>query len=299
MRFVLTLIADPARRDLDAGHLEAAAGALAGAGATPGAADWLAPGLACDLPFDASDPARARSAAGEALAGAPFDLAVQPAAGRRKAMLVADMESTIIAEEMLDELADGLGLRGHIAAITAETMAGALDFTAALRARVALLEGLPMAALDEAADRMTVNPGARALVATMNAAGAHTLLATGGFDVFAGRVATLCGFQTWQANRLEIRDGCLTGAVLDPVLDQRAKLDALRRAARDLGVEPAAACAVGDGANDVDMLSAAGLGVAYRGKPLARAAADATVDHGDFTALLYLQGFRESEIKSG
>lgn len=299
MRFVLTLIADPARRDLDAGLVEAADRALAGGGATPGPADWLAPGLACDLPFDADDPARARSATTEALGGAPLDLAVQPAAGRRKALLVADMESTIIAEEMLDELADGLGLRERIAAITAETMAGALDFTTALRARVALLAGLPVAALDEAAGRMTVNPGARALVATMNATGAHTLLATGGFDFFAQRVAAFCGFRDWQSNRLEIDKGRLTGTVLDPVLDQRAKLDALLSAAQGLGLDPAAACAVGDGANDVDMLSAAGLGVAYRGKPLARAAADATVDHGDFTALLYLQGFREGEIKDG
>lgn len=299
MDFVLTLIADPARRDLEAGHLEAATAALAEAGATPGGADWLASGLACDLPFAAGDPDPSRAAVAERLAGAPLDLAVQPAAGRRKALLVADMESTVIAEEMLDELADGLGLRERIAAITAEAMAGALDFTAALKARVALLEGLPVSALEEAAKRMTVNPGARALVATMKATGARAVLATGGFDLFAERVAARCGFDSWQANRLEILDGRLTGAVLDPVLDRSAKLEALRRAAADLGLETSAACAVGDGANDAEMLSAAGLGVAYRAKPPARAAADAAIDHGDLTALLYLQGFRESEISEG
>ncbi len=298
MAFVVTLIAG-LEGELSEGTVAAAGSALAGAGARTGAPDWLAPGWACDLPYSGLDPSAARAAIRPELQGAALDWAVQATAGRRKALLVADMESTIIGQEMLDELADALGLRDQVAGITARAMAGELDFIRALEQRVALLAGLPATALDEAAGRMTLNPGARRLVATMKANAAHTVLVSGGFDVFADRIAAECGFDEVVANRLEMLDGHLTGRVVPPVVDRAAKLATLERLVRARGLTPAAACAVGDGANDADMLRAAGLGVAYRAKPPARAAADAAIDHGDLTALLYLQGYRGQGYRGG
>lgn len=295
MAFVVTLIAGR-EGDLSEAIVAAVGSALARAGARSSPADWLEPGWACNLPFTGLEPGKARAATGPALHGAPLDWAVQASAGRRKALLVADMESTIIGQEMLDELADALGLRDQVAGITARAMAGDLDFNQALEQRVALLAGLPATALDEAAGRMTLNPGARRLVATMRASGAHTVLVSGGFHIFADRIAAQCGFDEVVANRLEIADGQLTGRVVPPVVDRVAKLATLERLVEARGLTPAAACAVGDGANDADMLCAAGLGVAYRPKPPARAAADAALDHGDLTALLHLQGYRTSEI---
>lgn len=297
MTFVVTLIAGPSG-GLDRDLVARAAAALGAAGARAEAPDWLAPDEACDLPFSGLDPGPAEQSLRHALDGAPVDLAVQAAEGRRKALLVADLESTIIAQEMLDELGAALGLRDRIAAITARTMAGELGFEAALDERVGLLAGLPVAALDQAAERMTLNPGARTLVATMRTGGAHTALVTGGFDRFAEPVAALCGFHEVVANRLLIEAGALTGAAARPLVDRDAKLANLERLAAARGLALEAACAVGDGANDAAMLAAAGLGVAYRGKPAARASAKVAIDHGDLTALLYLQGYRRSEFQS-
>lgn len=275
---------------------EAARAALAAAGARCGAVDWLAPGLAADIPFAGLAPAAAEEAARQVLAGASVDLAAQAAAGRRKALLLADMESTIIGQEMIDELAERLGLHDEVAAITAKSMAGELNFEESLTTRVALLAGLPVSAFDEVAGRITLNPGARTLVRTLGAQGVHTALVSGGFTVFTERVREICGFHEARANRLLVADGRLTGEVARPILGPSAKLEALREIAAGRGLPLAAACAVGDGANDAEMLAAAGLGVGYRPKPPARAAARVSLDHGDLTALLYLQGYRREDF---
>lgn len=305
MRHVLTVIgasASSGRRvtALDATLVAAAQAALAELGAKPDAPDWLAPKTACDLPFEVSSPEAARAAhiaLGQRFAAAPVDIAVQPAAGRRRALLVADMESTIIAQEMLDELADAARLGPQIAQITARSMAGELDFADSLRERVRLLAGLPAEILERVARRMTLNPGARTLVQTMRAAGAYTALVSGGFDCFAEPIRAACGFHAARANRLLLADGRLTGAVADPVLDRAAKAAAVTELAAQRGLSTTASCAVGDGANDLDMIRTAGLGVAYRAKPVLRASAPIAVEHGDLTALLYLQGYRRTEFR--
>ena len=296
MTHVLTLLADPATRPLDDDTLAVARAALQSAGAAAGASDWLAPGIACDLPFSGLDAPAAEAAVRASLDGLPVDAGVQPLAGRRKRLLVADMESTIIGQEMLDELAEAVGLRAEIAAVTERAMRGELDFEDALRARVGKLAGLPLAQLEASSARMTLNPGARTLVATMKAHGAYTALVSGGFTFFTEQIQALCGFDHQQANVLAIADARLTGEVVPPILGREAKLAALEKLAGDLGVTAAAACTVGDGANDLAMLGAAGLGVAYRAKPKVREAARFRLDHADLTGLLYYQGYRQAEL---
>jgi phosphoserine phosphatase len=297
MQYVLTVIGDPASRPLTTALVDAARHAIE---RSPGAADgvdWLAEGIACDLSFEGSEPTITQALVREALGRAPLDLAIQPAEGRRKMLLVADMESTIIRQEMLDELAEVAGIHEEVAEITALAMAGELDFEAALRERVELLAGMSETDLEAAAERMTLMPGARSLVATMRAAGAYCALVSGGFTCFTGRIGELCGFDEDRANRLEVVDGRLTGKVLDPVLGRSAKLRTLEELSAARGLVPFNACAVGDGANDLDMLGAAGLGVAFYGKPRVRASAHYRVDHGDLTALLYMQGYHADEIR--
>lgn len=296
MTWVLTLIGNPAARPLRDDMVASAAGALAEAGAKCEAADWLAPGIACDLAFDGIDAKAAEAAATDRFSGAPLDLAVQVRDGRRKALLVADMDATIVTTESLDDLAEHAGLRDKIAPITARAMAGELDFAEALRARVAMLAGLPAAALEETLAHLELSPGARTLVQTMKAGGAYTALVSGGFTDFTARVRERCGFDEDQANRLVLVDGRLSGRVVEPVLGRDAKLRLLLDLCDRHGLSTSQACSVGDGANDADMLGAAGLGVAYHGKPPARAATRFRVDHGDLTALLYLQGYRQSEF---
>jgi phosphoserine phosphatase len=286
-----------------AAHRDAAerAAEIRAAVASTGAAgeiDWLAPFHAFDIPF-LGDPKKTLVAARAAAAGAPLDINAIAAEGRRKRLLVADMDSTIINCECLDELADMAGLKPRIAAITARAMNGEIEFAAALRERVALLEGLKLDALERVyRERIHLNPGAKALVATMRADGARTMLVSGGFTFFTSRVAKDAGFEIQQANRL-IDDGlALTGRVREPVLGREAKLEALERAVADMQISLDDTLAIGDGANDLDMIKRAGLGIAYHAKPIVAEAAGARIDHGDLTAVLYLQGYRESEIFS-
>ena len=244
-----------------------------------------------------------RGAMTAAVGDPSLDLAVvaDDIAVRRRMLLVADMESTVIEQEMLDELGDLIGKRGVIEDITERAMRGELDFEAALDERVAMLAGLDARVLDEVAGRITLMPGAETLVRTMKAHGAYCALVSGGFTAFTARVAARLGFDEHQANVLEVADGRLTGRVSRPILGRAAKRDALARLAGKLGLAPPLTLAVGDGANDLDMLSAAGLGVAFRAKPKVRAAAaamanGAVVAHGDLTALLHLPGYSTAEF---
>jgi phosphoserine phosphatase len=258
-----------------------------------GEPDLLAPGEAVDIPLPAPPDMRAVAAA---LAGASVDAIATPAEGRRKRLLVADMDSTIVTAETLDELADFAGLKEPIAAITRRSMNGEIDFADALRERVAMLRGLRRDALEKTWQRVRLNDGARALVATMRAHGAVTALVSGGFTFFTSRVAALLGFDAHFANRLLDDGEVLTGKVGEPILDRDAKLTTLRALAREHGLAPAETMAVGDGANDLAMLREAGLGVAFHAKPVVAAEARARVDHGNLRALLFAQGYRASEI---
>ena len=238
-----------------------------------------------------------RVAVQNALADLPVDVCMQAADGRRKRLFMADMDSTIIGCECLDELADYAGAKAAVAAITERAMRGELDFAAALRERVAMLKGLPSTVISQCyAERVTLNPGARVLVATLAANEVRCVLVSGGFTSFTQRVAKAAGFHAHFANTLVEDGGVLVGIVADPVLGREAKLVALKREASMLSLDPSQALAVGDGANDLDMIRAAGLGVAYRAKPIVAAEADARVDHFDLTALLYFQGYSASDF---
>jgi phosphoserine phosphatase len=295
MEHVLTLIAAPGSGALDAVPLDRLRRALSAEGAAAGEVTRLAE-EAIEITLEAADPAAAEAAAHRHCSGLPVDLAVQPAEGRRKRILVADMESTIVEQEMLDELADIARLGPAIAEVTARAMRGELEFTQALAARAALLQGLPAEILQQARERITLSPGARTLVSTMRAHGARTALVTGGFDVFARPVADACGFHEVHANHLVISHGTISGTVARPMLSGRDKLRTLETLAREQEVPRSAVAAVGDGANDVPMLQAAGLGVAYRAKPAVVAATRVRLDNADLTGLLYLQGYRRDEL---
>jgi len=227
---------------------------------------------------------------------AGVDVNLVPAVNRQKKLLIADMDSTMISVECIDELADFAGVKAEVSAITERAMRGELDFDGALRERVALLKGLPESALAECyAERIRLNPGARRLIATMNRVGAYTALVSGGFTYFTEKVAVEAGFQYHQANSLLLENGHLSGKVGTPILGRQAKLDTLKTLAAQKGLTAEDIIAVGDGANDRAMIEAAGLGVAYRAKPTLAALADAKLEHSDLTALLALQGIAESE----
>jgi phosphoserine phosphatase len=259
-----------------------------------GRARILSHGFAFDLPVEKPS---ALDAARHLARGQALDINLMAPEGRRKKLLVADMDSTIINVECLDELADMAGLKDRIAAITERAMRGELEFEAALRLRVGMLKGLGLEALQRTYDeRVRLNPGAKSLLATMRAHGAHTLLVSGGFGFFTTRVAQAAGFHAERGNVL-LDDGThLTGAVGEPILGREAKLLALQQAANGLKLDLSEALAVGDGANDLDMIRAAGLGVAYHAKPVVAQAAGAAIAHNDLTALLYLQGYNDAEI---
>ncbi len=299
---VLTLIAAPAEAAQASLAVDAVVEGLRRLGAAVAPRRWLAPDQACDISFDDLDPDQADAAARAALAqlGAPaIDLVAQPAANRRKRLLLADMESTIIANEMLDELGDLLGLGQRIAEITRRAMNDELDFAAALRERVALLQGTPEAALAEVGARIRVTSGAAALVATMRANGAYAVLVSGGFSIFTGRVRAALGFDLDLANELLLENGRLAGAVREPIFGRDGKLASLKRLAAEHGLPLAATLAVGDGANDIDMVEAAGLGVAFHAKPALAARARCRIDHADLTALLFVQGYSAEDVVSG
>jgi phosphoserine phosphatase len=269
MPHVLTLIAPPG--GLTAQLLARIRTALQALGASAGTPHWLSPEEAADLPFEGLAPEQASAAAGTALEGAPVDTIAQAAEGRRKRLLLADMDSTIVTTETLDEIAAYAGLKDHIAEITRRSMNGELDFRQALIERVGMLEGLPISALERTWEATAMTPGAAELVATMRAHGAHCAIVSGGFTFFTGRVE-------------------------EPILDRDAKLATLKRLSAELGLPLSATLTVGDGANDLAMIQAAGLGVAFRAKPVVAAAARARVDHADLRALLFAQGYRAAEI---
>ena len=294
MPHVLTLVAPPGA--LPARSVSAVRAALDRIGAAVGAPDWLSPDEAADLPFDGLAAEQADAAARGALEGQPVDAVAQAAEGRRKKLLLADMDSTIVTTETLDELAAHAGLKDRIAGITRRAMNGELDFARALAERVGMLAGLPVAALERTWEATEMTPGAAELVATMRADGARCVLVSGGFSFFTGRVAERLGFHAHHSNTLLARDGKLTGRVAEPIMDRDAKLATLKRTAAELGLPLSRALAVGDGANDLDMLRAAGLGVAFKAKPVVAAAAKARVDHSGLRALLFAQGFRAPEI---
>lgn len=296
MTFVATLLVPLDGPPLTGDILDQASRALEASGVQLGERDWLCRERACDLYFDSAETAGARVALSKVVASQPVDLCVQPVAKRRKRLLVADMESTIIGQEMLEEMAEAFDLRERMAEITAQSMRGEIDFAGSLRERAAMLKDLPTAVMEQVAQRMTFNPGARTLVATMRDAGAVTALVTGGFTLFADMVVAAAGFHLQRANHLTERDGRLVGEVAEPILGPEAKQEALLEVAAAERIDLSETCAVGDGANDLPMVRAAGLGVAYRGKPLLRDAADACIDHSDLTALLYFQGYRAEEF---
>lgn len=293
MAFVATLLANPSNPVLSPALAERAAEALHASGLY-----WLADGIACDIALrDGTDLAEAEASLRALIAGLPIDLAIQDAESRRKRFLIADMDSTMIGQECIDELAAEVGLKDRVSDITARAMNGEIAFEPALRERVALLKGLPISVVDEViAKRITLTPGGPELIATMKAKGHYTALVSGGFTVFTARIAERLGFDENRANILEEQGGVLTGTVAEPILGKQAKVDALVEIAATLNIEAADVIAVGDGANDLGMLELAGSGVALHAKPSVAAQAKIRIDHGDLTALLYLQGYRKTDF---
>jgi len=288
--YVATLLTNPETPVLEAPLVESLRDAWGG-----GAARWLDPGIAAEFDLDRM-PAN-RWDVWNDLQALAVDLCVQPAAGRRKAMLLADMDSTMIRQECIDELADMAGVGAHVAGITARAMNGELDFEAALTERVGLLKGLPVSVIDRVlAERITFMPGGKALIATMKAHGGHAALVSGGFTAFTEKVAEALGFDEHRANTLLVEGAALSGAVAQPILGRQAKVDALVEITARLGITPAEVIAVGDGANDLGMLHGAGAGVALHAKPSVAAQCTLRVNHGDLTALLYLQGYARADF---
>lgn len=292
MTSVLTLIANPANPVLDATTADRVRTALGEAGPLA----WLAPGIACDIPFEGLADRVAEERARAAIGSLPLDLLAQPAEGRRKKLLIADMDSTMIVGETLDIFAAEVGFGDRIAAITARSMRGELDFSQALRERIAILNGCSTEALYKVRDDMQPMPGARVAVQTMRGFGARVMLVSGGFRLFTARAREMLGFDEDRGNELEIAEGKLTGRVIEPILGRDTKLETLKAEAAKLCLPMEATMAVGDGANDLAMIQAAGLGVAFQAKPITAAAARARIDHGDLTALLYMQGYRREEF---
>lgn len=293
--WVITIVA-PIGRTVEAGAIAA----VREAAGTDAPIHWIDADCVCDVPFvidgDGS-PAPLRARLAPILDAAGLDWAMQPSGNRIKALLVADMDSTMIGQECINELADFAGVGDDVARITEQAMRGELDFEQALRARVAQLAGLEESVLERTLrERISVTPGARTLLATMRANGAFAVLVSGGFTFFAERLADDIGFDAARANRLLVENGRLTGKVAEPILGRDAKRDTLHEHATRLGLSVTETAAVGDGANDLAMIEAAGLGVAYRAKPVVAERADARIEHGDLTALLSFQGISRDRL---
>ena len=290
--FIVSLITNSATPVLDRATVESLRNAWGG-----GDARWLDPGIAAEfmlqrMPENCWD-------VWQGLQSLHIDMAVQPALGRKKQLLIADMDSTMIQQECIDELANEAGVGAHVAGITARAMNGELDFEDALRERVGLLRGLPESVISTVIrDRITLMPGGPTLVATMRANGGYAALVSGGFTAFTAQIAKVLGFDENRANLLLVADGKLTGHVAEPILGRAAKVQALEQIALRLGITPKEAIAVGDGANDLGMLGLAGAGVALHAKPVVAAECDIRINHGDLTALLYLQGYAKTEFVS-
>jgi phosphoserine phosphatase len=295
MSFVVTLICNPANPALDSTVLGGARAILP----SPRPAQWLWDEVAADIPFgDGSEDIGAIShRLREARGDLPIDIVVQPQAARRKKLLLADMDSTMIGQECVDELADFAGVKARVAGITERAMRGEIAFEPALRERVALLAGLPADVIDKVIkERITLTPGGRELVATMRAHGAWTCLISGGFTLFTKAIAGMIGFQESRGNELVVRDGKLTGEVKEPILGAAAKLATLTELREAFDLDNIDTLVAGDGANDLGMIQQAGLGIAFHAKPAVAAAAAACIDYGDLTALLYAQGYRRDEF---
>jgi phosphoserine phosphatase len=297
MSLVATLICNPANPALDSTVVDGARAILPSAGP----AHWLFDEVAVDIPFASGEDIRViENRLREARLDLPIDVVVQPQAFRRKKLLLADMDSTMIGQECIDELADFAGLKAHVAKITERAMRGDIEFEPALRERVALLKDMPVSVVDQVLqERIRPTPGGRELVMTMRANGAYTCLISGGFTLFTAAVAAKIGFQENRANELVVRDGRLTGEVKEPVLGRARKLATLIELTESFDLDDIDTLVAGDGANDLGMIEAAGLGVAYHAKPAVAAAAAARIDYGDLTALLYAQGYRRDEFVEG
>lgn len=288
--FVVTLLTNPETPVLERVTVESLRNAWGG-----GEARWLDPGVAAE--FDLDEVPENRWEVWEGLQALRVDMVVQKAEGRKKRLLIADMDSTMIRQECIDELADEAGVGARVADITARAMNGELDFEGALRERVGLLKGLPEGVIGQVLrDRITLMPGGEVLLATMKANGAYAALVSGGFTAFTSAVAGRLGFDENRANTLHFAGGAVVGTVAEPILGKEAKLQALNEITARLGITPAEALAVGDGANDLPMLLAAGTGVALHAKPTVQAQCDVRVNHGDLTALLYVQGYSRDEF---
>ena len=299
MEHVLSLIGAPGKANVTSDSAARVAEILDGLGARIEGASWLAPGDAWEARFSVILGETVRDAVARAFLDEPIDINVVRAGGRRKQLLIADMDSTMITTECIDELAIIAGIGDQIAEITVRTMAGELNFTTSLLSRIELLEGLDESALEQAwSERTTLMPGGKTLVGTMKANGTYAALVSGGFTYFTERVADMLGFDDQRANQLKIEKGKLTGEIQMPVLGRAAKLEVLNELCTSHKLEPDQVLAVGDGANDLDMIGAAGMGVAFRAKPVVAAAASAAITHGDLTGLLYLQGYARSEFVS-
>jgi phosphoserine phosphatase len=296
MEAVLSLIAAPARYSLEPADIAMVREKLP----RPGIPHWLAPKIACDIPFkipNEMSPTQLRDAIGKFFRAASLDVNILSAQGRRKRLLVADMDSTIIGQECIDELADFIGERKRISAITERAMRGEIVFEDALRERVGLLKGMDGNTLEHIfREKIRLTEGAQTLVATMRAHGAYTALVSGGFTFFTGRVAKLAGFDMHRSNELVIQDGRLAGTVTEPILGRNAKLETLVSLRDQLGLAAEDTLAVGDGANDLAMIEAAGLGVAFHAKPVVAEKAKARLDHAGLAGLLYLQGYSAEEF---
>jgi phosphoserine phosphatase len=296
MNHILTLICNPRTAILTEEDQTMAASCLSELGADTADARWLAHGIACDIPFCGLDVKVAKANIQHKFQGLPVDIIAQNSANRRKKLLVADMDSTMIMGETLDDLAEFAGHKDEVAAITRLAMNGELHFVDALKQRIKLLEGLSLDNLKKTMARVEPTPGGKTLVKTMKANGAVTILISGGFTYFTDRVRDMIGFDKAKGNNFEIRDAKLTGQVLEPIIDKTAKLVILKKFAAEYGISEIDTIAAGDGANDLPMLMAANIGVAYHAQPAVSELARISINHGDLTALLYIQGYRTEEF---